>query len=852
MTNVTRTPAFLYRFLAVCCLGFSFAALTEAATIRAYIQPEKARPNQQVSFIITIQDGQLEEMSDRLQLPLQIQQATNASTSRKIEIVNGRQSSEFRVEWGLLLTEPGEFVIPPQAMKVNGEMVSSNEVKIKVEQGEPLQSDDGNQIIMQLEPGKKEIYQGEVMPLLCTLYVPRQTAVRRPGLVEIEKNDFAIARFPQQSDQTLTMIDGVGYVVLTYRSTLSSLKTGDFKIGPASMELLVEVPVEGNQRANRLPPGFPPGFFGMQTEPRKVVVKSQQVSIKVLPLPAEGRPANFSGAVGDFALSAAASPTELTVGDPVAVEMVVQGTGNFDALTTPVLTAPSGWKTYPAKRYSIEGQLDQNQVPTLERKIGYSQVFIPEAVHQTLPPFEINYFSASKKQYVSLRTESIPLNMKPAPAAATVEAAPGGVAGEAAALPPPVLDPQPDITDIVINPPATSRWLLPTGALLLRSTTFWSVQAVPVGLLLLASFLAIVRRRQEARRAGRAGEIRTAWAAMDSGPVSDTEFLRRAAQFIQTAKANTPVTEPELKNILERYQTSNFTAVPAEPVTAEERRKISSALKGLYHETLAKVSSLILLCMLACGSVWAQSPASASSPDDVYKDAVAEMEKGSFPRAQYLAESLTKKKPPQLSAEVFQLIGHARYRQQDLGRAVLWYQRAQLFDPRNPELRQNLSHLHERLRFLSFQPTSPFTQWSLWLSPNEWLMLAAIGGWMVLLSITWRIVAGRRAATWAVVISVLGLLLAVPASAFAALRPPGEERVRDISVVTAPEVRAYTAATVTAGTVIDLPPGSQARVLEKRGSWLYVEVPNQPENLRGWVESAALTPLWIWDDVLVP
>ncbi len=55
------------------------------------------------------------------------------------------------------------------------------------------------------------------------------------------------------------------------------------------------------------------------------------------------------------------------------------------------------------------------------------------------------------------------------------------------------------------------------------------------------------------------------------------------------AKANTPVTEPELKNILERYQTSNFTAVPAEPVTPEERRKISSALKGLYHETLAKV-----------------------------------------------------------------------------------------------------------------------------------------------------------------------------------------------------------------------------------------------------------------------
>ena len=66
------------------------------------------------------------------------------------------------------------------------------------------------------------------------------------------------------------------------------------------------------------------------------------------------------------------------------------------------------------------------------------------------------------------------------------------------------------------------------------------------------------------------------------------------------------------------------------------------------------------------------------------------------------------------------------------------------------------------------------------------------------------------------------------------------------------DVRAYTAATTTAGTVMDLPPGSQVRVLEKRGAWTYVEIPSRPENLRGWVENRVLIPYWPWDSSLIP
>jgi hypothetical protein len=240
-----------------------------------------------------------------------------------------------------------------------------------------------------------------------------------------------------------------------------------------------------------------------------------------------------------------------------------------------------------------------------------------------------------------------------------------------------------------------------------------------------------------------------------------------------------------------------------------------------------------------------------ASNQEVYKSAVIELEKGNFTKAQYLAESLTKKTPPQLSSEVFQIIGHARYRQKDLGRAALWYQRAQLLDGRNPELRQNLRHLFDLTRFLSFNEGSPLTEISFMLSLNQWLYLVAVGMWLLFLPLAWRVLTGRSQA-WPFVVSVIGLFILLPASTFAALRPASETRVKDISLVNQPDVSAYTAATVTSGSVISLPPGSQVRVLEKRGSWVFVEIPNVPENLRGWVESGALTPLWIWDAKLVP
>ena len=243
------------------------------------------------------------------------------------------------------------------------------------------------------------------------------------------------------------------------------------------------------------------------------------------------------------------------------------------------------------------------------------------------------------------------------------------------------------------------------------------------------------------------------------------------------------------------------------------------------------------------------------SPDEVYRQAREALEKGKFTQAQYLGESLTKQHPPALSSAVFTLIANARYRQEDLGRAALWYQRAQLLEPLNPEVRQNLRHLDEKLRFFRFVETSPLTEWSLLLDKNIWIIVAAASVWLILLAFAGWILSGSRkgrSGAYALTFSVIGLLLLIPSVTFAVIRPAPSDRVKDVMVVTPRDVRAYTAATITSGSVIDIPPGSQVRLLEKRGAWSYVEVPSSGETVRGWIESATYTPLWPWDMTLVP
>lgn len=840
-------------------LTLTAAAQNAGVEVKAAIAPAQARPNQNVAYTISV-SGLAPTALPELRLPLQVQQVSSVSTSQQFQMMNGVTSSKVIFTWALVGTEPGDFVIPTQTVTIGNQTVQTNEVQFKVVQGQAnTQSANPGQpsaeeAFLQLEIGKTEIYQGELVPLSASLFVPRQMGLRRFGLIDINKDDFAIQRFPQQAEQSQEVIANIGFNVFTFRSTISALRTGDLKIGPANQEILVEVMGQGGM-ANSPFGGFP------FAEPQKIIAKSSQIPVKVIPLPAEGKPASFSGAVGDFTLSAKASPTEgLKVGDPISVELSVTGSGNFDALTEPKLSEPADWKTYPSRRFNAEGTVDPTLQPTVERTVNYSTVIVPQKAHAILPPYEIVFFSPTQKNVV-LQTPPIPLKIEaPAPVATKPDGSPTDTS-VAAEAPPPVLAPRAELADILTELPANANWIKPsTQPPLLQQPLFWAAQSLP----LLALAFAFIGRASSQKRArlaaGPAGQIRQSWSDLTTSSLSDQEFLRRASQFLLTAARPDTQNRPEFAALLKRYADHNFAGptTPATPLTPAERKDILRHLEVLKTSSLNEASqpstttatakTLATLALLF--SLLSTLP--AQDPDTTYTKAFEAFTKGKFKNTQYLAESLVKDPDKaQLSPELFELIGHARFRAGDLGRAALWYRRAQFFSPNDPELRQNLQLLDERLRFLSYQPASPLHEWSLKLSQNQWTLIAAVGFWLLILPAAWLVLTSKLRIP-ARIVSVLGTVLLTLAIVFLLVRPTPKERTDQIALVTAKDTRAHSAAAATAGSVIDLPPGSATRILEVRGAWTYCEIPYQPAPLRGWVENAALTPLWPYDPSLIP
>ena len=264
----------------------------------------------------------------------------------------------------------------------------------------------------------------------------------------------------------------------------------------------------------------------------------------------------------------------------------------------------------------------------------------------------------------------------------------------------------------------------------------------------------------------------------------------------------------------------------------------------------------LMLCLIALACAGKSVLHAAESPKERYQAVRTAYEKGDFARAQKLGEGMVKEHL--LSPQLFQLLGHALYRQGDLGGASLWYQRASLFPPPSPELRQNIAHIRDKTGNLSFPANSFRQQYTARLDRTKWFNAAISASWAFLFAVVIHhlFVRSQGLRTVLMLVRVLALVVATLAWLGWAWHP-SFTKLQDIHVVMTPGTRAYTAATTTGGLVSPLPPGTELRRLEERGAWSYVELPPRPFTadasasertpLRGWVQTSALTPFWPFD-----
>ena len=175
-------------------------------------------------------------------------------------------------------------------------------------------------------------------------------------------------------------------------------KSGLLALDPFALELYVQIPTGRRD------------FFGdpiMRSATK--TVKAGDLSINVRELPEEGKPLNFSGAVGDFELSVDASRTRLEANESTQIKVRVNGKGNLKLLSIPELSLPSALEKYDPE-YTDDVRVNREG---MNGSVSNSYTVVPRyAGSYPVDPIEFTYFDPNSKSYRTLNSDPFDLTVE--------------------------------------------------------------------------------------------------------------------------------------------------------------------------------------------------------------------------------------------------------------------------------------------------------------------------------------------------------------------------------------------------------------------------------------------------------
>jgi hypothetical protein len=326
--------------------------------------------------------------------------------------VNGQTSSTLTHRFLITPQKASEFTIPSYSILVAGQTLMTQPLRLKVqtsaEAGRTAIGNQGSQAFIRINVPRTNLFVGEIVPVDIQLFVARGSRSQPPQLQTNGFNVGRMARFAPAQTQLGSQI----YDVLVYRLPITPAETGSLVLGPA--RCTIAVPSSGSGRPRSLPfsrlfdESDWPSFFD-ESDLRSATIASEPMGIHVSLLPTNDVPAEFTGAVGRFTMSVSASPTNVSVGDPITVRVRISGQGQLDSLSLPQAAAWNDFKLYPpSSKIEITDPLGLEGIKTFEQVVTPQKADIKE-----LPTITFCYFDPDKKRYELLRQAPIPVTVSP-------------------------------------------------------------------------------------------------------------------------------------------------------------------------------------------------------------------------------------------------------------------------------------------------------------------------------------------------------------------------------------------------------------------------------------------------------
>ena len=320
--------------------------------------------------------------------------------------INGERTYSKTYTYFLAPKKRGSTNIGQASIEVKGVIYKTSPIEINVTAAVDVPKDPNDpeylaseSIDLVAEISKTDPYLNEAISVVYKLYIAENTGIRTWS--EIDKpryNDFWSQNIDVKElkvQEGLYKGENYRFVVLK-KTVLFPQKTGELSLEPLTLDISVEVP--SNRR----------DFFGRRvTTTVNRTVTAGNLNIKVKPLPKQGRPENFSGAVGEFDFNVESSKKTLTASEAFNLKLEVSGKGNLMLFELPEPILPSSLEIYdPEHSEDIKTSLNG----TKGRILDNYTIVTNESGQYPIPPISFSFFNPKTKRYETINSEKIIIN----------------------------------------------------------------------------------------------------------------------------------------------------------------------------------------------------------------------------------------------------------------------------------------------------------------------------------------------------------------------------------------------------------------------------------------------------------
>lgn len=341
------------------------------------------------------------------------------STQSSTQIINGNVTSTSTITFTYILMaeKEGTYSIPGATIVANGNNYTSNSVSIKVLP--PDQSatagNSGNasrnrsqsgtitdkELFITATASKTNVYEQEAILLTYKVYTQVNLTGLRGDMPDLKGFHTQEVELPTQKTFSLEHYNGRNYnTTIWSQYVLFPQQSGKLEIPSITFEGTVSQMVASADPFD--------AFFngGSHINVKKNIV-TPKVVINVKELPA-GKPANFSGGVGEFTLSSSINAQELKTNDAVTIKLIISGTGNMKLINTPEVGFPKDFEIYDPK---VDNKFNLTREGLAGSKIIEYLAIPRHPGNYTIPPIEFSYFDLKSQSYKTLKTNAYTLNV---------------------------------------------------------------------------------------------------------------------------------------------------------------------------------------------------------------------------------------------------------------------------------------------------------------------------------------------------------------------------------------------------------------------------------------------------------